>query len=420
MSSGFNAFERNVAKFLSSNPKLKQVTKFIYQRLSYMLNRKKYTYMTKYKINRVCDNESVESFYGYYDKSPENNKGLILVHETKFPTTNKPSAEENISICVYDRGRKICSVDSNAYNWQQGSRAIWMSDTKFIYNIFDVNSNTYKSQVYCLDKNDVVDTFDLPLQDVFSDEYFLSINYERLMALRPDYGYRNKPMMTDEEIFNIEDIGIDYVNIKTGDIRRIVSINEIINVESTGFKHKFNHIMISPCGKKFIFMHRMLSSSGQRFDHLYLYCFESSEIKLLSDRGMVSHCCWIDSNKILGYMRGDDNQDSYWFIDLENDKTSSFDADIIRHLGDGHPTYNGGRLVVDNYPDKSRMQSLVLYSFDCQRSEVIAELKHNFRYNLETRCDLHPRLSLTGERVFFDSVYEGKRHLYYIDLKGNN
>ena len=37
-------------------------------------------------------------------------------------------------------------------------------------------------------------------------------------------------------------------------------------------------------------------------------------------------------------------------------------------------------------------------------------------YKGQTRCDLHPRFSADGRKVFFDSVYSGKRRLCFVDV----
>ena len=49
--------------------------------------------------------------------------------------------------------------------------------------------------------------------------------------------------------------------------------------------------------------------------------------------------------------------------------------------------------------------------------EKLGEFFQSFDFYGETRCDLHPKFSFDGKKVFFNSVHENKRHLYMMDLE---
>ncbi|MBR1793581.1 MAG: hypothetical protein IJ764_08100, partial [Bacteroidales bacterium] len=49
-------------------------------------------------------------------------------------------------------------------------------------------------------------------------------------------------------------------------------------------------------------------------------------------------------------------------------------------------------------------------------SKEIARVFAPFRYDNDTRCDLHPRWSRDGQKVCFDACFEGFRGLYYVSL----
>jgi len=422
--SKFNPIERYFARVLSRAPKLKLWVKLLYMRLSYCL----------YKTNDpiICENDMIvydaesESFFGYYDKNPWNSSGFVLAHLSSRNTRLLPSPNEAIQIALYKKNIDIPCWTSNsaAYNWQQGSRLHWFTDEIFCYNDFDESACKYVCRFVDSVSLEQIKVLQYPVQDSFDGLFYLSINYRRLATLRPDYGYRNLPIMSHTELKNVESDGIWYCDYLTGKAVLLFSIEQICNVEydvifEEGF-HKVNHLMISPDGKSVMFLHRYIIS-GERFDRLLIGNIIDRTLKVLSNNKMVSHMCWRDNSSIIGYLRGPDLSDGFWEIDVMSGEYKKIPG--LKGFGDGHPSSYSDFFVADTYPDKARMQHLNLVSPTEKRTTSLGSFYHGFEYMGETRCDLHPRFKLDGNgkrqigTVFFDTVCTGKRKLARIQVE---
>ena len=93
------------------------------------------------------------------------------------------------------------------------------------------------------------------------------------------------------------------------------------------------------------------------------------------------------------------------------------------HLNnDGHPSYSpmdNSLVVFDSYPDRIRMQEVkIARDTDVEGIgiQVLARVFAPFKYDNETRCDLHPRWSRDGKQICFDACFEGHRGLYAVTL----
>jgi len=134
---------------------------------------------------------------------------------------------------------------------------------------------------------------------------------------------------------------------------------------------------------------------------------------------MVSHCHWYDNENIFGYLREFDG-DKYYMININTLEKKVIGKGIIDKFGDGHPTIYEDNIVFDTYPNKGRMKELYMFNLENNKLEKLGEFFESFDFYGETRCDLHPRFSFDGKKVFFDSVHENERHLYMLDLENNN
>jgi hypothetical protein len=385
-----------------------------------MQHKKKVTFLSNYEVLQYTF-EDRESFFGYYDKSPLNSTNkYIVLHGTNSNTKNSPNPDIPVDILLYNTQKDQYAVidKTYSYNWQQGARPMWLNDVEFIYNNYDKNRDVYISKIYNVDTK-TFRVIDSPIYDCYQDKFALSLNFDRLNILRPDYGYRNKKNTKVVDWDSNDSDGIYFVDLERNMSSLILSFQNVINVHYKSSmdqaKHKFNHIMISPNGEKFIFLHRWFVGK-RKFDSLIVANIDGSNIKCISDDDMVSHCFWRDDNHIFGFLRDHTYGDKYYMINIDTGEKSIVGKGLIDCFGDGHPHINGDVVIFDTYPNKARMKELYLYNIPLNNLRKLGEFYEGFEYHGETRCDLHPRLSLDGKKVYFDSVHSGKRQLCSLDI----
>lgn len=420
MSDSYNPLERTIARMLARAPFFKRIIKKAYSQFVYLRSKKDYEYKSDFDVVCLNADQSCESFFGYFDKSPVSKSGNTLMHKTTDKTDRLPQSNKVVSLVVISStGDPLFEVETCTFNWQQGSRAHWLDEEYFIFNDYDTENQKYISRIFSIVTQQEVKRFGYAVQDSYQSDYFLSLNYCRLMAMRPDYGYRNLPAMADDKLRLTDNDGIWKIAIESGESELLLSLSDVKEIDhEPNFDtaiHKINHVSISRSGEHFIFLHRYFVGQ-RRVDRLMLSTADGKKVKSLAAYGMVSHCFWADDSTILGYLRGPAEKDAYWLIDIHTGNMTHFANSVLDSYGDGHPHVVGDWFITDTYPDKARMQYLMLCNWKTGEVKRLGEFLHGSNFNGETRCDLHPRMSADGNTILFDSVFSGRRQLYYIDL----
>lgn len=416
----YSSVEKRIAEVFSFMPGIKAKLKWIYQYLNYFINRKDYKFKSEFDVILVSATIS-ETYFGYYDKSPENSNGKYVIYQQPAaPTKRKPLNDHAVKVIVKNLSGtgEVIVGESTAYNWQQGTKLQWITETTFIYNFFDSVGNTFKSKLIDAATEKEIKIINFPIYDCYKDIYGLSLNYSRLDYLRPDYGYSNINERVDFK--NNRNDGVFFINLRENTSRLLISLETLskISPQKTMKEafHKVNHLMISPDGNHFIFLHRWIVEGGKKYDRLFVSDFNGENLKILADEGMVSHCCWYNNELIVSYMRHKSHGDTFYWI---NTKTSDVHlmSEKLVGFGDGHPTILNNKMIFDSYPDRSRMKHLYIYDLNEDNVTEIGEFYEPLEFYGETRCDLHPRWNSDGSRIYIDSTHSGRRMLYSIILQ---
>jgi len=248
----------------------------------------------------------------------------------------------------------------------------------------------------------------------------VTLDFGRVGRLRPGYGYVARPDETQGRAAP-EDAGIYWMDLRTDENRLIIPLawaaSHRADARLEGAEHWFNHLQFNPSGTRFIFLHRWRRGAGAWLTRLYAARPDGTDIRLLSDHGMVSHFDWRDDDTILAWARRPSHGDRFYLFDVRGDRAEAFAPDVLTQ--DGHCSFSPDRrwVLVDSYPDREDHQALMLYRIAESRRIVIGRFFHPPALKGKPyRCDLHPRWSRDGRRVCIDGAHESTRQMYVLDV----
>ena len=373
-------------------------------------------------------------FFGYYDMPSWDQSGrFLLAHRVELDATI-PGPDDAAAIGTVDL-EDGCRFDpiatTRAWSWQQGSMLHWLSShgpRTFIHN--DVVNEQFVACVRDLGGGSTR-TIDRPVAAVGHDERTaLSLNFARL-CVRPEVGY---PGVADpwEGIDHPADDGIHLVDLHTGSVTLIVSLETIAAVghdsSMDGAINWVNHLIISPDDSSAVFVHRWWPAGAPRYRTRFMMLdLDDNSIREIWPT-RVSHMCWRSPTEILF---------SGCAFDVLDDPFSSEHSDpdmgfrilnlvtgMARAVGvqvlppDGHCTYRpGGRYVLMDTPvAEDGMRELLVFDEQTEKAIGLGRFHAAPRYTGAVRCDLHPRWNHDGTAVCIDSVHEGSRQMYVLEV----
>ena len=424
------SLEQKVNYQLNKYPAVKKYIKRAYQLAFYAASKK---IKSEGNIIKVSPDAEGEYFFGYYDKSPWDASMRYMICMRAKDTWSDPDPLGTAEICLFDLNlnpndnhNHYCKVIATTHCWnvQQGCMAQWLGPdfkSRVLYN--DLRDGKYCSVIFDVESGSER-VFPMPCYTVSPDgKTALSLDFSRLHSLRLGYGYSELPEVT-KGVALPETTAVWKMDIETGEVVELLKYTDFANFQprpemlEAGSVHKVNHLMLSPNGKRFMVLYRWFC--GQRkYTRLVTCNVDGTDMYVLSDDDMVSHCYWKNDEEIIAFERKKEFGPGFY---LMKDKTQDWKHIWPQLSNDGHPSYcptDNHLVVFDTYPSRSRIQEVKL-GLDTDTTgesvKTIAKVFSPFKYDNNTRCDLHPRWRQDGKAVCFDSVFEGRRGLYIVEL----
>jgi hypothetical protein len=406
-------------------------------------------------------------FFGYYGKSPFNkDEKYAVVLEVDF-IDRHPKKEDTANIILIDleNNKKEKIAETKAWNWQQGCMLQWLGpdfNSKIFFN--DRKGRKFISRIINI-KTKKEKIIDYPLYDVSPDgKYGLSISFEKLNLVRKGYGYEGESIeKANKKIFEGE--GIYLINLTNSKKKFIVNLKDLYNYKYLKSmdkgKHWIDQPVFNPKGDKVCFLHRWNIEGGLFHTRFFTVNRDGSDLFMFPDSGFYSHFTWRNSKEILVFCSVSEKFGNV----RKGDKKSRFLLEQIRPIyrklvprfirkrvipigyyllkdqtklarkiniynDDGHPSFSPNQryVITDTYPNSKRYRKLILYNWQKNKRIILGSFYSlpNKKYigrpikdfgNSPFRVDLHPRWDWKSKKVCFDSIHEGYRNIYEVDIK---
>ena len=376
--------------------------------------------------------EAGHHFFGYYDRCPwnhDNSKHLCLrVKQCE----RLPESGETADVGYVNRDGSgfVKLTQTRAWCHQQGAMTLWLKHQpdSFIYNDFDNVTRRIITRIYKLGHG-LTGSYEHPIYTMSPDGRFgVSLNFSRIP--RRGYSYADATL-AQERHPDLDGDGIFLIDMHTGQSKLIVSFRQMLDVhpvfyELDGFYWWLNHAIFNCDSTKLLFLFRQCRDASQLTSwntHMFTVDLTGENLSCpLPDfywQGMISHQIWGRTpNEIL--------IDANW--SGEGSDYVTFDERILplrakrisKGLGSmGHLIFSpdGKWILADTYPLEG-IQALALVNVSTGNYQTIGRFGHDqpHNYPVDVRCDLHPRWSADGSLITVDTIHDGKRNIYMLNM----
>jgi len=367
-------------------------------------------------------------FFGYYDKHQwDITDRYLLGLETNFEDRPPGPGEEAriLLIDTHENNKAEAIATTRAWCWQQGCMLQWLPGRadEIIYN--DRIGDRFVGVILNIatGKRRLVPR---PIYSVSPDgTQALSLNFSRLAVTRPGYGYAGlcDPFADDP---HPEEDGVYRMDLRTGDYELLVSLDTLANLDPDpsmeGATHWVNHLLFNPTGERLIFLHRWRNTGPFR-TRMYTVGTDGRALHRVPVEN-ASHFIWYSNDRILVWAKTSRFGNAYHVCRDFSDKVEALGLGVLTK--DGHITVSppGGWILTDEYPGASGNRPIILFkpsqapengNYGGERIDL-GFFPSSSLYKGEIRCDLHPRWNRAGTKICFDSVHEGRRRMYVMDV----
>ena len=408
---------------------------------------------------RLVGDGSQHHFFGYYNKSNWDRSNRLLAAQRTPWMDQRLTPESRATIGYFDTedGDSFHAVgETCAWNWQMGSQLQWLDGAPGRQLVYNARTGDMAARYPGFGAVVVdVDTLQrrvlpMPVYVVApSSAWALSINYRRLYVTHETIGYSEAGGPFALPLAPADD-GIWRMDIATGAAGLLVSYAQLkaFHPKASMDKaiHWVSHIEINPASARILFLHRwtervkdetcflhrLITINPDGSDMRLLECSDHPLPQLAADfdpaavgtfdyeksEYQISHPLWQDNAHIIVWGPHAGEIHYHLYHDVAGGAVQVIGRDVL--VENGHMTFSPVStrwMLSDTYPDDQTHERF-LFLFDMQTGERrnLGSFYATPALSKENRCDLHPRWSRDGRQVCIDSVHEGQRQMYLLDV----
>ncbi len=372
------------------------------------------------KMIKITPDDKYHYFFGYYDLQPFDKSGRYhLAHRVAF-ADRLPEKDDVCEVGVIEIAtRRFIKVgETTAWNFQQGAFLNWFSENAIIYNAF-VNGKLC-CIVKTLDGN-TQKVISRPIASLSEDKKWgLSINFARVYAFRPGYGYVGAKDEYANENAPERD-GVYLVDMQSGESKLLISYARLKTLFSqapyTDCKLVINHVTFNPSATKFIMLLRNFPANDVNKRTQVLVIDVGGNAKKMTDYQINSHYAWKNDSEFMIWSVLEEGKGIYFF-NAETGARTWLNNEIL-DKDDIHCLYSPDKncFIGDSYPYVDGYRHIYKYDFASGIVENLVQVKHDEPKIGDIRCDLHARFHQNATTISFDTYFGEYREIYQLTLE---
>lgn len=325
-----------------------------------------------------------------------------------------PTESDICEVGYLDGGSFFKIGETTAWNFQQGAMLQYhpTKENTVYYNVCEGGKFSTVTHNFETGEKKYTDMATACVSP--SGRYGLAVNFGRIFAFRPGYGYAGF-IDENDDVNAPENDGVFLTDMESGKSKLLLSYKDMLSESGFNAKDKIlvNHITFNPTSERYVMLVRNFFEPNKMWTtSMMVGDLKGNAIAVLKNT-YVSHYYWISENEIMAHSSAEDEKKSLYVINVDTGEyreIKSYYFDFPQPDIHCTQTPDGKYVIGDGYPIDG-YRHLLAINLDTGASAAILKAKTVIPECGDIRCDLHARYVFDGKYVSFDTTHHGRREI---------